>query len=196
LSLSDKNCIKDNFLLTLHIETILHSDKVVWILVLKIVQVLAKESWGLIQNAWHLLGRCIDQDHLGDVHDVSLVWLFGQVPLVDIESLQVDGRYKLAMGLAKFLDKCKDLFSVFLVFKLLQVVVKLVQYLSKKGTLSDSCLSEKEVDFFSKSRIVFIEVEEDYLDFVVVESENFIESLNSMESCDSDFINLVVQHVD
>ena len=65
---------------------------------------LAEEGWGLIENTGHLLGCRVNQNHLGNVDDVSLVWLFCQVTLVDIESLKVDGRDQFAVRLAKFLD--------------------------------------------------------------------------------------------
>lgn len=87
---------------------------------------LAKEGWGLIENTGHLLGCCVNQNHLGNVDDVSLVWLFCQVTLVDIESLEVDGRDQFAVRLAKFLDESEDLLGVFLVFELLQVVIQFV----------------------------------------------------------------------
>jgi len=82
------------------------------------------------------------------------------------------------------------------VFKLLQIVKKLVQYLSKQGTLAHSGLSKEKVDLFPQSRVVFIKVEKHDFDLVIIESEHFVESLNAVKCRDTHLINLVVQHVD
>ena len=60
------------------------------ILILQIVQVLAKERWGFFEDSGHLLGCRVNQDHLRNVHDVSLVWFFRQVAFVNLKRLEVN----------------------------------------------------------------------------------------------------------
>lgn len=69
---------------------ILLAIEVARVLILEIVEVFAEEFGCLFEDPGHLLGSCVDEDHLGYVDYVCLVRFLRQVALVDVESLQVD----------------------------------------------------------------------------------------------------------
>ena len=156
---------------------------------------LAEELWSLIKNPGHLLSCCVDQYHLGNVDNVCLIWLFRKVSLVDVQRLQVDATHELAVRFAKFLDKTEDFVGVFLMLKLLQVVEQLVEYLGEEGALAHCCFAKEEVNLFTQSWIVLVKVEQDDFDLIVVECQHFVETLDTMQGSDSDFIDFVVEHV-
>ena len=125
----DKAAFEDDSLFTLHNLAVLFAVEEAWVFVSKVVQVLAEELGRLLEDPGHLLRGSVDQDHFGDIDDVRLVWLLGQVALVDVQSLQVDAADELAMRLAKLLHEAEDLLRILLMLKLLQVVEQLVQNL-------------------------------------------------------------------
>lgn len=130
--------------------------EVVGVLVFKVVHVFAEELGSFFKNTWHLFGCCVNQNHFGNIDDVCLVRLFGQVPLVDIQCFQVDATNQFTVTLAQLLDQAEYLLSVFLVFKLLQVVEQFVEDLGEKGSLTHSGLTKEQINFFTQSRIVLV----------------------------------------
>lgn len=88
--LSDQTGFKDYLLLALDDQAVLLPHEVARILIFEVVQVLAEKFRSFVQDSVHLLSRCVDQDHLGYVDDVCLIRLLCQVPLIDVERLQID----------------------------------------------------------------------------------------------------------
>ena len=84
LGRSDEAALEDDPLFALHDEAVLLAVEIAWVLVLQVVKMLAEELGRFFQDARHLLGSRVDQNHLGHVDNVSLVWLLREVALVDI----------------------------------------------------------------------------------------------------------------
>ena len=113
---------------------------------------LAEELWCLLQDPWHLLSCCIDQDHLCDVDNICLVGLLCQVALINVECLQIDAAYELAVRFSKFLYQAENLFGIAittLVHKLLQIIEQFVENLREQGSLADCSFTKEEVNFFT-----------------------------------------------
>lgn len=117
--------------------------KVVREFVLEVVEMLPEEGGCLLQDARYLLGSGIDQYHFRHIDNISLIGLFGQVSLVNLQSLQVYTAHQLAVGAAKLLDQGEDLEGIILVFELHQIAEKLVKNFGEKRPLAHSCLSKK-----------------------------------------------------
>ena len=128
---------------------VLLSIEIARVLILEIVEVFAEEFGCLFEDPGHLLGSCIDEDHLGHVDYVGLVRLLRQVALIDVEGLQVDRANKLGVRLAEFLHEAEDLLSIFLLLELLQIVEQLVQDLCEERSLADCGFAKEKIDFFA-----------------------------------------------
>jgi len=96
----------------------------------------------------HLCGR-VNQDHLGNVDWVRPVGLFRKEPLVNVQSLEVDGADEATVTAAQLVAQQEYLVNFSLVFKLDQIVEKFVDDLLEERTLCDRSCCKEHVDLLS-----------------------------------------------
>jgi predicted metal-dependent RNase len=57
----------------------------------------AEERRGFFEDSGHVLGGCVDHDHLGNIDDIVPVLFLGQKSFVDLQLLQVNARKVLPL---------------------------------------------------------------------------------------------------
>lgn len=73
-----------------------------------------------------------------------------------------------------------------------QVTEEFIDNLLKQCTLGYSSRREEEVDLFPQTWVVFIQVEQDCVYFIVIECQYFVKGLYAVESANPDIIDLIV----
>lgn len=84
------------------------------------------------------------------------------------------------MRAAEFLNKRENFERVILVFILNQITEEFVEYFGEKCPLAHGCFTKKEVNLFPQFWVIFVQIEEHYLHFVIVEREHFVETLDAV----------------
>ena len=175
--------------------------EVLWELVSEIVIVfihVVRWVFQYLRQFWIWVGSLDsgrNKNELRDIVEAVSIRLRCQVPRVNIQNLVVVMNYQLFMGLSHFSEQSED-------HRLVRGMIageirkQAVEQHVQEGFIFNVCPAEERVDTFSKLEIVFLEIEQNCVNFSLWQGQDFVKSCYSVQGPNPDFVNFIIKHVD